>query len=182
MSLQTNLLKESDSDYHKIDLSDKIAEGGVSPEDVKFQAYDITLIDELQNIVQPKETVTVKIPVPKEYRGENCKVYHVRNNGSMVNMDAEYLDNYLTFQTDHFSTYLITETELIEQNIIYGDINSDGEVNTKDAVLLKKHLAGYEGLAFDKDAADVNADGEVDSKDAVRLLRHLAGYEVILGE
>lgn len=180
--LNTILLKEDDLDYQKIDLLDKIAEEGISPEDVKFQVYDITLTDELQNIVQPKETATVKIPVPKEYQGENCKVYHVRNNGGMVNMNAEYSDNYLIFQTDHFSTYLITETELIEQNIIYGDINADGGVNSKDVVLLKKHLAGYEGLTFDTVAADVNVDGNVDSKDAVRLLRHLAGYEVELGK
>lgn len=64
------------------------------------------------------------------------------------------------------------------RKIIYGDTNGDGDVNSKDAVLLKKHLAGYTGLDIDMEAADVNADGNIDSKDAVRLLRHLAGYEV----
>ena len=65
---------------------------------------------------------------------------------------------------------------------IMGDINGDKDVNSKDAVLLKKHLAGYTGLAFDTAAADVNGDGDVNSKDAVRLLRYLAGYEIKLGE
>lgn len=67
-------------------------------------------------------------------------------------------------------------------NVIYGDANSDGEVDSKDAVLIKKYLAKYSGLSIDKEAADVNGDSEVDSKDAVRLLRHLAGYEVTLGK
>ncbi len=63
-----------------------------------------------------------------------------------------------------------------------GDINGDGDVNTKDAVLLKKYLAEYTGLNINLDAADVNGDGEVNTKDAVRLLQYLAGYEVKLGK
>ncbi len=74
----------------------------------------------------------------------------------------------------------INETQ--ESPIIYGDANSDGEVNSKDAVLIKKYLAGYSGLSIDKEAADMNGDGEVNSKDAVRLLRYLAGYDVTLGK
>ena len=73
------------------------------------------------------------------------------------------------------------DLEVKGRKIIYGDMNSDGDVNSKDAVLLKKHLAGYTGLEIDTEAADVNMDGNIDSKDAVRLLRHLAGYEVKLG-
>ena len=181
--LQSNLLKKGDDAYQKINLLHRIVDKNISPEDVIFQAYDITLTNELQFPVQPENMVTVKIPVPEGYRSENCKIYHVEENGNLTNMNAEYFENYLTFQTDHFSIYLITETELREQgSVIYGDINGDGEVNTKDAVLLKKYLAGYEALTFDRVAADVNGDGEVNSKDAVRLLRHLAGYQVILGE
>ena len=181
--LQSNLLKKGDDAYQKINLLHRIVDKNISPEDVIFQAYDITLTNELQFPVQPENMVTVKIPVPEGYRSENCKIYHVEENGNLTNMNAEYFENHLTFQTDHFSIYLITETELREQgSVIYGDINGDGEVNTKDAVLLKKYLAGYEALTFDRVAADVNGDGEVNSKDAVRLLRHLAGYQVILGE
>ncbi len=66
--------------------------------------------------------------------------------------------------------------------VLLGNANGDGAVDTKDAVLLKKYLAGFEGIEFNHDAADVNVDGKVDSKDAVRLLRHLAGYDLKLGE
>ena len=174
---------EEDLAYQNIDLSNKIATENISPKEVKFEAYEIILTDESEKPIQPEGIMTVKIPVPQGYQGEACKVYYIKNDGSMVNMNAWHEEGYLLFKTDHFSTYLITETELKEQvAVIYGDINGDGAVNSKDAVLLKKHLADYEGLTLDKTAADVNADGNVDSKDAVRLLRHLAGYEVILGE
>jgi len=69
-----------------------------------------------------------------------------------------------------------------EGKVMYGDANKDGEITTKDAVLIKKYLAEYIGLNIDLTAADVNIDGDVDSKDAVRLLRYLAEYEVVLGE
>ncbi len=179
---QSKLLNEDDAEYQNIHLSNKIAEDGISPEDVMFCAYSMTFMDESKVPVEPEGTVTVKIPVPQGYKGERCKIYYVKSNGCMENMHAEYVDNELVFRTDHFSIYLITETELKEQSIIYGDINGDGDVNSKDAVLLKKHLAGYEGLTFDGTAADVNGDNKVDSKDAVRLLRYLAGYDMTLGK
>lgn len=74
----------------------------------------------------------------------------------------------------------IHETE--ETPIIFGDANGDSKVNSKDAVLVKKYLAGFAGLNIDMKTADVNGDNKIDSKDAVRLLRYLAGYDVKLGK
>ncbi len=88
---------------------------------------------------------------------------------------------FLETENNRAAEYKI-DLEVKGRKIIYGDMNSDGDVNSKDAVLLKKHLAGYTGLEIDTEAADVNMDGNIDSKDAVRLLRHLAGYDVILGK
>lgn len=58
-----------------------------------------------------------------------------------------------------------------------GDINGDGFINTKDAVLLAQYLAEWE-VSIDKDAADCNGDGSVDTKDAVLLAQYLALWEV----
>lgn len=63
----------------------------------------------------------------------------------------------------------------------YGDANGDGKIDSKDAVVLKKYLAGYKDLNINTEACDVNLDGEVTSVDAVRLLKYLAGYNVELG-
>ena len=185
VTLSTKLLDETDEAYHKIDLSDKILNDGVTVEDIRFKAYDITLFDASQNVVQPDGTVQVSIPCPEGYDGAECKIYRVEENGSLTNMNATCSANVLSFQTNHFSTYLITETELrTESAFTYGDVNGDGEVDSKDAVLLKKYLAGFEDAIerLDQNAADVNGDGSITSADAVRLLKALAGYDVILGQ
>lgn len=61
-----------------------------------------------------------------------------------------------------------------------GDLNDDGFVNTKDAVLLAQYLANWE-ITVNLDAADCNADGTVNSKDAVLLAQYLARWDVTLG-
>ncbi len=60
----------------------------------------------------------------------------------------------------------------------YGDVNGDGEINSSDAVILKKYLAQMD-VFCDKKLADVNHDGDITSSDAVILLKYLAGYDVI---
>ncbi len=67
--------------------------------------------------------------------------------------------------------------------ILYGDVDGNGTVNTRDRILLTRYLAGWEG--YDEEdinllAADVNQDGIVNTKDRIILTRHLAnwiGYE-----
>jgi len=66
------------------------------------------------------------------------------------------------------------------QDIVYGDVNGDGEVNVLDAVLIKKHLAKF-NVTIDEKAADVNVDNAVDVLDAVLLLKRLANMDVVLG-
>ena len=60
-----------------------------------------------------------------------------------------------------------------------GDINCDGDVNTKDAVLLAQYLAGWQGLEIPKEEnMDLNGDRDVNTKDAVLLAQKLAGWNV----
>ena len=59
-------------------------------------------------------------------------------------------------------------------------MNSDGVVNKKDSLALKKYLADNT-QTIDLSAADVNADGAVNKKDSLRLKQYLAGWAVTLG-
>ena len=64
-------------------------------------------------------------------------------------------------------------------DVILGDVNSDGIVNTLDRVLLTRYLAGWDGYAEENVnliAADVNMDGIVNTLDRAILTRHLAGW------
>ena len=183
ISLESRQLTESDEEYSKIDFTGKIEDSDVKSEDVKSVTYEISLKNESGQTVQPSEKVTVKIPVPDGYMGENCKVYYVNEKGKFTNMNAVCQNGFLIFETGHFSTYLVTETNIkTVSEITYGDANGDGKIDSRDAVVIKKYVAGFTGFTIDLDAADVNADGKVDTRDAVKILKKIAGFDVTLGE
>ena len=183
VSLESRQLTEADSEYSKIDFTGKIEDTDVKPEDVKSVTYEISLKNESGQTVQPSEKVTVKIPVPDGYMGEICKVYYVNEKGKFTNMNAVCQNGFLIFETGHFSTYLVTETNIkTVSEITYGDANGDGKIDSRDAVVIKKYVAGFTGFAIDLEASDVNADGKVDTRDAVKILKKIAGFDVTLGE
>ncbi len=64
--------------------------------------------------------------------------------------------------------------------IKYGDVDGDGDINIKDGVFIKRHLAQME-VKINEANSDVNADGSVDSQDSVLLMKHLAHMDVVLG-
>ena len=183
ISLESRQLTESDEEYSKIDFTGKIEDSDVKPENVKSVTYEISLKNESGQTVQPSEKVTVKIPVPDGYMGENCKVYYVNEKGKFTNMNAVCQNGFLIFETGHFSTYLVTETNIkTVSEITYGDANGDGKIDSRDAVVIKKYVAGFTGFAIDLEASDVNADGKVDTRDAVKILKKIVGFDVTLGE
>ena len=174
ISLESRQLTESDKEYSKIDFTGKIEDSDVKPEDVKSVTYEISLKNESGQTVQPSEKVTVKIPVPDGYMGENCKVYYVNEKGKFTNMNAVCQNEFLIFETGHFSTYLVTETNIkTVSEITYGDANGDGKIDSRDAVVIKKYVAGFTGFTIDLEASDVNADGKVDTRDAVKILKKI---------
>lgn len=65
--------------------------------------------------------------------------------------------------------------------IKYGDVDGDGDINTRDAVLLKKHLAKMQ-VVIDEKAADVKPDGDINIQDAILLMKYLAKMNITLGK
>ena len=70
-------------------------------------------------------------------------------------------------------------------DVLPGDANGDGSVDTLDRLTLSRYLANWKGYTLDQlnfAGADVNSDGSVDTLDRLILSRHLAnwsGYEDI---
>ena len=137
----------------------------------EFVLYDIYMLKH-DEVTQPTGMVKVMIPIPEQYMPGRLKVYRIEEDNK-VDMNARVEGEYLVFETNHFSLYAIVEGEYM-----VGDVNADAKIDTQDAVLLKKHLAGYTDLGINEEACDVNNDGEINSADAVILLKYLAGYAV----
>lgn len=86
----------------------------------KYKAFDITLYS---NTKEEKITklengkFIVNIPVPQELEGKNIDVFYVNNKGEKVEHPAEVKNNYVIFETNHFSTYALVENTGIINNI-----------------------------------------------------------------
>ena len=68
----------------------------------------------------------------------------------------------------------------VEPVIVYGDLNSDKNINLLDLTVMRKHLAKW-NVTVDMSAADCNADGNVNPLDLILLRKYLAKWNVILG-
>ena len=70
----------------------------------------------------------------------------------------------------------------VVSGVLWGDANGDGEISTKDVVLLRRFLANYDdttgasSVAIEA-GADANGDGGVSTKDVVIIRRYLANYD-----
>lgn len=132
--------------------------------------YDITLVED-GVAVQPDGTVTVKIPCDDE----TAKVYRFEDDGTLTDMNAEFVDGFMVFTTEHFSLYVVTvEAEASEFEI--GDVNKDGKLNIRDATVIQKYIAKMTDL--DEEAlslADFDGNGKVNVKDATAIQKKIAG-------
>jgi hypothetical protein len=57
-----------------------------------------------------------------------------------------------------------------------GDVDTDGEINTRDATVLLQYLSGNSGAVEVDTFADVNCDGTIDEADMDYLMKLLAGW------
>lgn len=79
-----------------------------------------------------------------------------------------------------------TEVGTVEVvDVLIGDVNGDGSVDTLDRLTLSRYLANWDGYTIDQintAGADVNCDGSIDTLDRLTLSRYLAnwdGYETL---
>ena len=84
-----------------------------------------------------------------------------------------------TYNKDDICT-VCGEPREVETDIIYGDVDGDGNVTSVDSALLSQYLTGWD-VALDETAADVDGDGNVTSVDSALLSQYLTGWNVTLG-
>lgn len=83
---------------------------------METKVFDISMLLDGKT-VQPNGKVTVRIPVPKGFNPDECKVYYVNLMTGKVEEISSYCENgYIIFETDHFSYYaIVDESSKIEK-------------------------------------------------------------------
>ena len=133
--------------------------------------FEINLLSEEDEEIQPEDRVLVKIPTKNRF----ARVYRMEEDGSLTDMNAWYDMGYLCFYTEHFSYYALGLKHA--ENYELGDVDMNDSFNIKDATVIQKHLAGM--IECQQDAVDLLMDfdlsGEVNVKDATAIQKKLAG-------
>ena len=91
--------------------------------------------------------------------------------------NAEKLADSLVATGDKVVIYTESGEECLSYTIvIYGDVNSDGKVNSIDLLTAQRHIVGIAALSgAHKEAADSNKDGKLNSVDLLSTQRYIVG-------
>lgn len=83
----------------------------VKPADVKdaVAAYDITLTDADNKVVQPSGKIEISIPC--ETKG--LYVYHIKDDGTKEYIESKYVDGCYVFTADHLSVYALMKDKSV---------------------------------------------------------------------
>lgn len=76
----------------------------------KYKVYDINLLKDGEK-VQPNGQVKISIPIPSDYDKSRLEIYRIDDNGTKTKYDVTVDGEYATFETDHFSTYVLAEKQ-----------------------------------------------------------------------
>jgi len=124
------------------------------------------------------------------YAGEvlttaGLKLTAVYNDGSTVALDSGYeCDTTILGEEGNITVTLTYEgvSAVFTVSVlppVKGDVNADGIVNNRDAVIILQILAGWD-VNHLEGSLDVNGDTYTTNRDAARLLQYLAGWNVEL--
>ena len=82
----------------------------------KYIPYDITF-QSAGVKVEPNGNVKISIPIPTDYDKTKLAVYRVEDNGDKTEYKVTVEGNYATFETNHFSTYVLAEKEVTQNTV-----------------------------------------------------------------
>lgn len=75
----------------------------------RFTAYDISLLNSANEKVQPKGTLSITTSIPNGYAADKLAIYRINDDNTCTELKSTISGNNVTFETDHFSTYVIAE-------------------------------------------------------------------------
>ena len=78
----------------------------------KYQAYEIELSNENRNELEPNGKVKLSLKIPEGYDKNRLAVYRVDGN-NLVGYNVTVDGDYAIIETDHFSTYIVAEEDVV---------------------------------------------------------------------
>ena len=151
-----------------------VVSGGGEPKTIRLGTstdmyYDIT--DAIKWNGTTTETITIY------NRGIEGKDPHISLTNIKFTSGSETASlsslNFFVSAAMEADTYKVLAEEFGVE-LVYGDIDGDGTVNTVDSKLIKKQMLGLIELAgYDYEAGDIDGDGEISSKDVKLLMKML---------
>lgn len=101
IKIQVDEVEETAEKYNEI--KEKI--------DSEFEAYDIRLLSgSLKgNVTKTDGKFKVSIPIPDKFKGKTLAVYYINDNGEVEEYKLNTVNNVGSFETNHFSTYILAE-------------------------------------------------------------------------
>ena len=75
--------------------------------------------------IQPNGKVKISIPIPSDYNKDRLEVYRIADNGEKIKYEITIEGDYATFETDHFSTYVLAEREEQQEQTTNNDQTSN---------------------------------------------------------
>lgn len=149
-----------------------------------FGKRTLTIEDDISYIINNYEVDKInnyisKIMVNTEY--DTFKSNITLGSGYTVNIDYKEINNKKILYTGG-KTKIMHNTDLYKEftNVVIGDINGDGKINSADLLKIRQHLLGtnvLNGAYFL--SSDINYDNTINSADLLRVRQHLLGSKLI---
>ena len=97
-------------------------------------------------------TITVTLPyvLSEGKAAEDVTVYYLNDSGRFVQVDCSYADGYVTFTTDHFSYWTVTDSEIVYHEMSYKGAaeptcTQEGNVEYWHCEICDKYFSDEEG-------------------------------------
>jgi hypothetical protein len=129
--------------------------------------------------------VTITLPAPKEILEAENQVYlfHVKDDGSVEKVEYTLKNGVVTFSANGFSYYVFADMSDVMLYTPYGDLDADGYINAKDALMVLKLAVNKLEMTDELFArGDVNFDESVNAKDALEILKFAVGKPSVLDD
>ncbi len=100
--------------------------------------HDFNLVDDEGNHHQPESDINISMPVDEHYGNVfDMNVYRVDENGERIECKSDYDNGVVSFDADHFSTYIFVPVHFCSINDNHIDTDENNYCDTCDEIIVE---------------------------------------------